>query len=96
MLARLRGGDTRSISFSTAYASDKRWCLYHQNHLGGGHQPAIARRFAKIYSENFEEDPELFEFLFPDTSWKGTGIKNLDGSYLYSESEQADEKLGYR
>ena len=85
MLARLRGSDTRSISFSTAYASDKRWCLYHQNHLGGGHQPAIARRFAKIYSENFEEDPELFEFLFPDTSEKGTWIKN--GRFLPSFGE---------
>ena len=96
ILARLRGSDTRSISFSTAYASDKRWCLYHQNHLGGGHQPAIARRFAKIYSENFEEDPELFEFLFPDTSEKGTWTKRTDGSYLHSESVHTEETLGYR
>ena len=96
VLAPFRGSDMESISFSTAYARNKSWCLYHQNHLGGGHQSAIARRFAEIYSENFEEDPELYEFLFPGTIERGTWKKNKDSPTPHIEIEKADSYLGYR
>ena len=96
LLAPIRGSDIKKHSLSSAYRSDKQWCLYHQNHLGGGYQPAIAKRFAELYSENFGEDLELFEFLFPLTNEKGIWISDEAGLQIFSETEKEDSHLGYR
>ena len=96
LLAPFRGIDMKQLSFSSAYSSNRMWSLYHQTHLGGGFQPFIAKRFAELYSENFGEDLELFEFLFPLTTERGIWVKDEAGLHVFSQTTHEDSKLGYR
>jgi len=40
-------------------------------HVGGGYQPQIARRFGKLYETSFGKNEELKNFLFPNTTEHG-------------------------
>ena len=57
-------------------------------HVGGGYQPQIAKRFGRLYENNFGKNKDLENFLFPSTTENGLKDQNKT---VYTQSRS----LGY-
>ena len=64
--------------YSWSFRFDRNNCLRRAAIAGGGYQPQIAARFSEVHARYWDRDPELVDFLFPDTRPDGIVI---DGQF---------------